>query len=58
MTPRPFRPSVAQFAVQCLVAALAIGHHGQAIDQRGAQARQHAGEHGRLRVLCWGGGRL
>lgn len=30
MTPRPFRPSVAQFAVQCLVAALAIGHTGLA----------------------------
>ena len=37
------------------------GHHGQAIDQRGPQARQHAGEQGRLRVLRvrrWGGGRL
>lgn len=30
MTPRSFRPSVAQFAVQCLVAALAIGHAGPA----------------------------
>lgn len=30
MTPRTFRPSVAQFAVQCLVAALAIGHAGLA----------------------------
>lgn len=30
MTPRSFRPSVAQFSVQCLVATLAIGHAGLA----------------------------
>lgn len=30
MTPRPFRPSAAQFAVQCLVVALAMGHTGLA----------------------------
>jgi len=30
MTPRKFRPSVAQLSLQCLVAALAIGHAGVA----------------------------
>ena len=30
MTPHTFRPSVAQLSLQCLVAALAIGHAGVA----------------------------